>query len=107
VGGAPLSCTYAGLNGVGARLYNVTYNYNAVTDVGCVGLSSTPYWAQLSNSAAANGAGNYNNAWNADNTWQAGAAGLTSSLTNIVEGTTIYAHAKSRDGLDNQSTVGK
>ncbi len=96
-GNRVLTCAWAGTNGGGTNLYNLGYSYTGVVDSGCIGMSSTPYWAQISNNPA------FATTLNADNTWQGGAAGLTTSATNVIEGTTIRARVRSRDALDNQS----
>lgn len=79
-------------------IYTATYSWNAVSDVGCYGLNSTPYWAQGSSNAA------YSSVlygWN--NAWVASTPRSQTSVSSYAPGTTLYFHVRSRDAGNNQS----
>lgn len=73
--------------------------WNAAADIGCKGLHSTPYWAQVStdsNFATAINTAPWLNAWTSGTT-KSTAAGAFST------GDVVYGHVRSRDGFDQQS----
>jgi hypothetical protein len=82
----------------------VHYSWSAVSDVGCAGLNSTPYWAQISDNSTTDGTGGFTSiiaGWEANNMWQ---NTLTEQSTqSYVPGRVMYTHVRSRDALDHQS----
>jgi len=84
--------------------YYLNMGWNGVADSGCGGLSSTPYWAQVSNASTVDASGGFstiNSAWSANNTWLNVLAETSSA--SYTPGTTLYGHVRSRDAFDNQS----
>lgn len=76
--------------------YTATYSWSASTDISCSGLNSAPYWSQLStNSSFSSVIPGSTNTWGSTRSNQA---------TGVAPGNTIYAHVRSRDAFDNQST---
>jgi len=78
---------------------SVDASWNAAADVGCIGLHSTPYWAQVSTdptfATAINTA-----PWL--NTWTSGTSKSTAIGAFSAEDV-VYGHVRSRDGFDQQS----
>jgi len=82
--------------------YLPRYAWDAVTDTGCAGLHPTPYWAQISTSSTTDADGGYVTVlpgWN--NSWIKSTSIMGS--TSYPGNTTLYAHVRSRDVVDNQS----
>ncbi len=76
--------------------YFVSHSWGAVSDVGCAGLNTTPYWTQgSSNSGFSSVLFGWTNTW--ANTLS------QTSASAYPPGTSLYFHVKSRDSLDNQS----
>ncbi len=90
-----LSCVYSATQS-GTKRYKVGHYWGRVADIGCTGLSSSPYWSQMSTSS-----GFSSTISGSTNTWSASVTNVSSST--FAEGTTVYARVRSRDALDNQS----
>lgn len=90
-----LSCVYSTTQN-GTKRYKVGHYWGRVADIGCTGLSSSPYWSQMSTSSSFS-----DTISGASNTWSSTATNISSST--FADGTVIYARVRSRDGLNNQS----
>ncbi len=90
-----LSCVYSTTQN-GTKRYKVGHYWGRVADVGCTGLSSSPYWSQMSTSSSFS-----TTLSGASNTWSSSVTNVSAST--FAEGTTVYARVRSRDGLNNQS----
>lgn len=88
--GENLTCDY--IPAVGA--YSATYTWAVPSDVGCAGLHSTPYSAQIFPQGG--GAGYL------DTGWTVTSPPVTTTI-NIPEGKTIIAHVKTRDRFLNEA----
>ena len=84
-----LSCAYNS----STKKFNLTYSWKRSYDNGCANFHEYPDWAQISFDSNFSRAENYNN-WNNK---------TSVSLSNLSEGTTVYAHVRSRDKVDNQT----
>ncbi len=98
--GRKLTCAWDGT----ANGYRVTYEWSPVADNGCAGLSTTPYWSQISTSSSVDATGGFSSVPDWNNTWENVTKRTSSgSSGGFGAGTTVYAHVRSRDKLDNQS----
>lgn len=95
--GRVFTCTYSNSTG-GQNYYKVNYTWNAVSDIGTAGMHQYPYWSQVSAKAdfSVVPQPGWYNSW--DNKLE-----RTSDIS-FVENTTLYAHVRSRDAKDNQSS---
>jgi len=79
--------------------YRVTYSWNNVNDNGCAGLGSTAYWSQISTDNKFGTVSGWYNSWSS-------VISRSSTGTNglFQSGDVVYAHVRSRDRVDNQSS---
>lgn len=75
-----------------------TYSWNAVSDSGCGGLNTLPYWDQISTNSFTGVVSTLLN-----NTWVNPTPRIDQSLTPYPPNTTLYFHVRSRDSFNQQS----